>query len=80
MQRDNRRMNIIRGKANIDQVKGGQKSTKQLFIYRVNTDTETEVQRTHIQEKGFDVISPNCILNEASKFKSFKLEVPMHQF
>ena len=79
-QRDNRRRNIIRGKANSDPVKGGQEPTRQVFIYRVNTDTETEDLKTHIQEKGFDVISLNCISNEASKFKSFKLEVPMHQF
>ena len=61
-------------------VRGAPEPERQLFIYRVDRQTVTEDLKIYIQEAGITVCSLACVSKEDSKFKSFKLSVPLSQF
>ena len=58
-------------------VKGPPEPQRQLFIYRVDRQTETEDLKTFIQQA---VCSLDCVSKGDSKHKSFKLSVSLSQF
>ena len=61
-------------------VRGAPEPERQLFIYRVDRQTVTEDLKIYIQEAGITMCSLVCVSKEDSKFKSFKLSVPLSQF
>ena len=80
IQRRERRNNIVKRMAQHVRVKGAGEPSRNLFIYRVNPDTQTDDLKAFISDNGFSVVKLECISNPAAKYKSCKLEVPSHQF
>ena len=60
--------------------RGAPEPERQLFIYRVDRQAVTEDLKIFIQEAGITVCSLVCVSKEDSKFKSFKISVPLFQF
>ena len=72
---ESRKRNIVKGTATTQNVKGAPEPTRDLFIYRV--DAETESVFDLVKSNGFKVLSLKCISNPAAKYKSFRLTVPV---
>ena len=53
---------------------------RDLFIYRVDTDTKVEDLKTFIAEKEYAVRSLEVMSKPDSRWKSFKLTVPLSQY
>ena len=79
-QRHNKNSRIIRGSGNFANIKGAPERTRYLFIYRVDKSTDDKDVEDHIRNHEFTVKSLSCISNDESKFKSFKLTVPVSEF
>ena len=60
--------------------RGAPEPNRDLFIYRVDPNTEAEDLRDYMMEKGFEVRNLCCISNPNARFKSFKLTVPLSEF
>ena len=75
---ESRKRNIVKGTATTQNVKGAPEPTRDLFIYRV--DAETESVFDLVKSNGFKVLSLKCISNPAAKYKSFRLTVPVSEF
>ena len=77
-----KRRKIITGRGynNSGGFKGAPEPNRELFIYRVDKQTTLRDLRVHVLDEGFDVRALECISNPNSKFKSFKLSVPVSQF
>ena len=59
---------------------GAPEPSRDLFIYRVGNNTTTEVLKDYIEELNVTVRDLQCVSNDESKFKSFKLTVPISNF
>ena len=81
-QNERQRHRIITGNAvaRSGHFKGAPEPGRDLFIYRVDTSTDVSDLRTHLTDYGFHIRKLDCISNPDSKFKSFKLTVPMSEF
>ena len=79
-QQEAKRRRVIIGSAHSSKVQGAPEPERHLFIYRVNQSTTTDHLRAHIQNHGFTVKFLECISKPVSKFKSFKLSVPVSEF
>ena len=81
-QQDRRRHQVITGKARsaFGRFKGAPEPNRDLFIYRVDANTETDDLETYMRDKGFEVRDLCCISDPRAKFQSFKLTVPVSQF
>jgi hypothetical protein len=81
---ENKRRNFIEGKSKVKKdgcaFKGAPEPSRHLFIYRVDSETQTIDLKTFIGDHGFDVRELNLVSHKESMFKSFKLTVPVSQF
>ena len=75
-----KRRRIIIGSGHSSKVQGAPEPERHLFIYRVNQTTTTDHLQAHIQSYGFTVKFLECISKPVSKFKKFKLSVPVSEF
>ena len=77
-QDERRRRKVIQGYARggNTRLKGAPAPSRDLFIYRVDSDTTVVDVRDFIQNWGHAVRSIQCVSNHNSKYKSFKLTVP----
>ena len=75
------KMEVISGSLrNHTSVRGAPEPNRDLLIYRVDTDTKVEDLKTFIAEKGYAVRSLDVMSKPNSKWKSFKLTVPVSQY
>lgn len=69
---------VIKGKGEVKQGFGGApEPNRSLFVYRANSDTSEEIVSNHIKSKGFQVIEVVGVSHGDSKFKSFKVTIPV---
>ena len=80
IQKERKWRKIITGVGQLSNVKGAPERTRSLFIHRVDLVTDLHHLRAYIQENQFNIIKLECTSKEGSKYKSFKLIVPFHQF
>ena len=76
----NNAMHSNKGSGSSTVVKGAPQRSRDLFIYRVDTSADAQALKEHVINKGFSIISLNCVSKPESKYKSFKLTVPAFQF
>lgn len=79
-QHQSRKKKIVTGNTTHAQIKGAPEPVRDMFIYRVHQDTESDILCKHIEDNGFNVLDLTCISKPEAKFKSFKLSVPVSQF
>ena len=73
--------NIVSGNAkHINHVKGAPEPSRDLFIFRVDKNTQLEDLQSYISECGFTIRCLTQVSKDESIFKSFKLTVPVSQF
>ena len=72
--------NIVKGKGQHVWVNLAGELSHNVFIYRVNPDTQIEDTNAFISDNGFSVVTLECVSNPAAKYKEYNLEVPSHQF
>ena len=71
---------VIQGKCTSNtRIKGAPEPTRDIFVYRVHPETESDILRDHITEQGIIVNNLSCVSNVEAKFKSFKLNVNISQ-
>lgn len=80
--KEKKRQKIITGCAQLNsgRFRGAPEPDRDLFIYRVDKSTGVSDLRSHITDYGFHIRGLECISNPDSKFKSFKLCVPMSEY
>ena len=61
-------------------VKGAPERNRDLFMYRVDSSTELQHLRDYLLDRNIKVISLECVSKPGSKYKSFKLSVPLSEF
>lgn len=74
---------VIKGQANLSTssgFKGAPEPQRELFIFRVHPETETDELREYIINNKFSVRDLECVSNPNAKFKSFRLAVPASEF
>jgi hypothetical protein len=76
----NSKKKTVTGKLQNCAILGAPEAARDLFIYRVHTQVDTESLEQYIKDKNFDVMDLKCVSREESKYKSFKLTVPVSQF
>ena len=75
-----RRVITGRRQSGAGQFRGATEAGRDLFVYRVHADTvEADVQRL-VTNVGYTVLNIECVSNPMSKYKSFKLTVPVSQY
>ena len=62
----------IYGTATHGTLRGAQR-TVDLFVFRLEKDTETKDVEDYLREHGLDYVNLRCVSNEESRFKSYKL-------
>ena len=78
---EKRRRNVITGNSKPQgSLKGAPEPGRDLFVFRVDNANTTSDLRNHITDYGFNVRGLSCVSHENSKFKSFKLTVPMSEY
>ena len=75
-----RRVIVGSGPAASGSVQGAPEPERHLFIYCVSACTSTEDLKAHVVGHKFTVKYLQCISKEGSKFKSFRLSVPVSKF
>ena len=71
-----RNAKAVVGKGHFDGTfRGAPNLPKSLFVYRVNKDTDTDIIREYVAERGIDVLDLTCMSHKDSLSKSFKLTV-----
>lgn len=70
----------VTGKLQNCAILGAPEPGRDAFIYRVHSQVDTEELEQYIREQKFDIKAIKCVSREESKFKSFKLTVPVSQF
>lgn len=74
---------VIAGQADTSRIsgfKGAPEPERDLFIFRVDPETETDQLKEYLCEKGITSRKLECVSNINAKFKSFKLSVPASEF
>ena len=71
---------VVTGCGKSNSVKGAPSRTKDLFIFRVDPSTTTDSLHTHIRDHHFNIISLQQVSKPMSKYKSFRLIVPISEF
>ena len=79
---ENRRKRIITGRRNAGggRFRGAPEAGRDLFIYRVHTDTVATDIHELVKSVGYDVLRLECVSNPNAKFKSFRMTVPASQY
>ena len=75
-----RRVITGRRKSGGGQFKGAAEPGRDLFVYRVHTDTVESHIKQLVTNVGYTVLDIQCVSNPKAKNKSFKLTVPVSQF
>lgn len=77
---ENRRKRIVQGSRAAGSIRGAPEPRRDAFIYRVVSETTTEMMRQHISDMGVNIDSINCVSNPNAKFKSFKVTTAVSNF
>ena len=77
---ENRRKRIVQGSRPAGSIRGAPEPRRDAFIYRVLSDTITEMMRQHIDDMGVNIESIDCVSNPNAKFKSFKVTTAVSNF
>ena len=76
-----RKQKVITGKSHTTGgFKGAPEPTRELFIYRVDNETDVTDLQHHVHSHNFTIRDLKCISNPSAKFKSFRLAVPASEF
>ena len=79
--RRNRR--VLTGRCTSDpqhRFKGAPEPSRDLFIFRVHPDTETNELKQYLSSRKVNIRELKLVSNPAATFKSFKLSVPVSNF
>ena len=81
-QKEKRRQHVITGKRNPEgrRFRGAPEPNRDLFIFRVHTDTDVEDIKEHVLAEGYDARDIKCVSHPDAMWKSFRLTVPLSQF
>jgi len=60
--------------------KGAPEPSRDLFLYRVDPESETADLRTHLNDMDVTVRALHQISNESARYKSFRLTIPLSDF
>ena len=76
------RKNIVHGTGQgaSSNVRGAPEPSRFLFIYRVDSSTDTDDLHDHITDHGITVRALECVSRPGSRFYSYRLTVPMSHF
>ena len=77
---ENRRKRIVQGSRPAGSIRGAPEPRRDVFIYRVHSDTTTEMMCQHIKDVGVNIDSIECVSNPNAKFKSFKATTAVSNF
>jgi hypothetical protein len=81
---ENKRRKFIEGKSTSKSGKcafrGAPEPSRELFIYRVDGDTQLKVLKSFVTDSGFTIRELSQISHEKAVYKSFKLTVPLSEF
>jgi hypothetical protein len=69
-----------KGSTNSGNFRGAPEPSRELFIYRVDSDVTCNDLTEYIVEKGIKYRNVECMSNPHDKYKSFKLQVPVSEF
>ena len=72
-QENQRQRYVARGSRTGGSIRGAPAPRRDVFVYRVDSETTTEMMSKHIKDIGIDIISINCVSNPSAKFKSFRI-------
>lgn len=75
-----KKRNVIIGNKTNCEIKGAPEPNRDLFIFRLDSDTTDTSLRKYITEKGITVRELELKSNAEAKFKSYRLSVPKTQF
>ena len=77
---DNRKKRIITGNKENGKFRGAPEPNRDLFIYRADKDTRSADLSSHLKDHGFHVRNIDCVSHPDSKFKSFRVTLPLSEF
>ena len=70
-----KRQKIVTGKATTGRIRGAPPPSRDIFVYRLNSDTVDDDMLAYLHDNSVDVRDLICMSHEDSKFKSYKVTV-----
>ena len=77
--RNERRHNIVKGSAASGTLHGAPEPDRDVFVYRVDSETECDDLKQYMEGKSFKVRNVELMSNPHSRYKSFKVTIPVSQ-
>lgn len=79
---ENKRRKFVEGKVKVTKgaFRGAPEPKRDLFIYRVDKETEMDDLKSHIGDQGFTIRDLVLISHKEAAFKSYKLSVPVSEY
>ena len=71
--------NIIKGNAKSSTLRGAPEPSRDIFVYRVDPETECETLKNHLESVSLTVRHIKLMSREESQFRSFKVTIPASQ-
>lgn len=78
-QEQNRQNKVLNGKSTTSRISGAPEPEREIFVYRVSPSTTVEDITGHLNDSSIQTKNIVCMSNDAAKFKSYKLTVPVSE-
>ena len=76
---EHRKRNIVKGSAASGTLHGAPEPNRDIFVYRVDSKTKCDDLKEYMEEKSFKVMNIELKSNSQSRYKSFKVTIPVSQ-